>query len=134
MASIFRPTYTKIDPKTGKKHKRKAKKYYAQYRDHDGIVRRKPGYTDKEATRQLAARLEKEAARKETGLIDRFEEHRKRPLADHVEDYRRFLASKGNTAEHIQVTCARISKINEACGFAHISDLAELPVAEWLAT
>ena len=36
MASIFKPTYTKIDPKTGKRIKRKARKWYVQYRDSDG--------------------------------------------------------------------------------------------------
>jgi hypothetical protein len=133
MASIFKPTFTKTDPKTGQKSKCKTKKWYVKYRDENRIVRRVPGFTDKEATRHLAARLEKQAARKETGLSDAFEAHRKRPLADHVEDYRRYLSSKDNTKEHVQVTCARISRINEACGFERIADISESRVADWLA-
>src|SRR4051812_17770319 len=86
MASIFKPTYTKIDPKTGNKRTLKAKKWYAQYKDQLGIVRRVPGYPDKEATRQLAATLERNAARELVGLSDPFEEHRKRPIAEHIED------------------------------------------------
>ncbi len=43
MASLIRPTYTKIDPSTGKKRKHKTKKWYVQFRDALGIVRRVPG-------------------------------------------------------------------------------------------
>lgn len=38
---------------------RTARKWYVEYRDADGIVRRKAGYTDKAATQQLAAELER---------------------------------------------------------------------------
>ena len=63
MASLFKPTYTKVDPKTGRKMKRKSRKWYVKYRDADGVVRRVPGYNDKEATRQLAADLERPGPR-----------------------------------------------------------------------
>src|SRR5579872_6085770 len=109
MASIFRPTYT--DKKTGKK--RKLKRWYVKYRDADGIVRRVRGYTDKEATKQLAARLERNAARGKEGMVDPFEAHHKRPLAEHVEDYRRYLAAEGNTADYVAQTCSRVLAVNE---------------------
>ena len=54
MASIFRPTYR--DKKTGRT--RKLRRWYVKYRDADGIVRRIKGHTDREATKQLAARLD----------------------------------------------------------------------------
>src|SRR5947209_3999988 len=55
-------------------------KWYVEYRDASGVVQRKPGYTDRKATEQLAAKLERHAARQAEGLLDPFEEHRKRPL------------------------------------------------------
>src|SRR5262245_44435579 len=125
MASIFKPTYTTVDPATGTKQRRKTKKWYIQYRDSDGIVRRIPGYADKEATRQYAAKLERQAARGEQGMVDAFEEQRKRPLAEHIDDYRKHLTNKGDTADHAQVTYRRILRICEACKFARIADISE---------
>ncbi len=133
MASIFKPTYSKIDPKTGKRIKRKAKKWYVQYRDQSGIVRRVPGFADKEATRQLGAKLEKQSARNEVGLVDQFEQHRKLPLRSHVDDYQQYLATKGNSPKHVKMTYTRILKLVEACKFGRISEIAESRVAEWLA-
>src|SRR5205823_3523733 len=78
MASIFRPTYT--DKATGRP--RKLRRWYVKYRDADGIVRRVAGYADREATKQLAARLEREAARRQEGMIDPCAEHHRKPLAE----------------------------------------------------
>src|SRR5215831_14574808 len=80
MASIFRRYYTHTDPATGKKLKKRARKWYIEYRDADGIVRRVPGYVDRRATEQLAAELERKAERRQAGLTDPFDDHRKRPL------------------------------------------------------
>ena len=97
MAAIFKPQYVKTDPATGKKTKHKLKKWYVKYRDGNGVVKRVAGYTDKEATRQLAAQLERNAAREASGMVDQYEQHRKRPLIKHVEDYRKHLEGKGDT-------------------------------------
>ena len=69
MAAIFKPTYTKRDPKTGETIRKKTRKWYVEFRDGSGIVRRVPGYVDKEATRQLAAKLERQSAREATRRI-----------------------------------------------------------------
>lgn len=74
MAYIFRPAYNRIDPETGKRVRRKLKRWYVRYRDADGIVRKVPGFKDKEATKALAHQLETKAARKQVGLIDPFED------------------------------------------------------------
>ena len=128
MASIFRPTYT--DKKTGKA--RKLRRWYVKYRDADGVVRRVAGYTDKEATKQLAARLERGAARGREGMTDPFEAHHKRPLAEHVEDYRRYLLAKGDAEETAHKMSARCRAVLEGCGFAFIPDLSASAVAEFL--
>jgi integrase len=130
---IFRPTYTRTDPKTGRKQKRKLKKWYVRYRDHDGRVRTVPGYTDKEATRQLEARLLKEGARQAEGLIDPHAEHRKRPLTEHLADFGRSLEAKGDEGEYVERTCARIRSIMDGCRFTRVGDVIPSRVAEWLA-
>ncbi len=72
-------------------------------------VRRTPGFTDKQATQQLASDLEKQAARDASGLIDRFHEHRKRPLSEHVKDWRTALLAKGGTETHADLVTGRVS-------------------------
>ena len=60
MARVFKPTYVKTDRTTGAKTTRELRKWYAEYRDADGVLQKVPGYTDKKATEQLAARLERQ--------------------------------------------------------------------------
>ena len=99
MATIFKPTFSRVDPKTGRKKVRKLRKWYVKYKDADGIERRVPGYRDKEATRAYGTELERKAARRHVGLSDPFEDQLKRPLIEHLADYKVFLASKGNTSK-----------------------------------
>jgi integrase len=128
MASLFRPTYT--DKKTGRR--RKLKRWYVKYRDADGIVRRVKGYPDKEATRQLAARLERDAARRQEGMVDPFETHHKRPLLEHVADYRRHLLAKGDTDKHARQTARYVEAVLRGCKFVFVPDLSASAVGEFL--
>ena len=107
MASIFKQQYTMIDPKTKKKVKKKSKYWYIDYKGPDGIRKRVKAYKDKQATDQLAARLEKEAERADSGMADRFKEHLKTPLLKHLEDFRASLEKKGNSAGYVKQTMKR---------------------------
>jgi hypothetical protein len=107
MASIYRPSYTRTDPKTGKIIRSKLKKWYVKYRDADGIIQRVPGFTNKEATRALAVELERKAARLASGLADPTEDQRKRPLADHLAEWHTDLIGRGNTAKHADLSSQR---------------------------
>ena len=73
MASVFKPTYNKKNPKTGKITRRKLKKWYVKYRDADGIVHRVPGHTDKAVAQQLAAQLEHEVELEKLGIDSKLE-------------------------------------------------------------
>lgn len=97
MASLFRPTYVRTDSETGKKVKRRLKKWYIKYRAPDGRLHRVKGYTDKEATRQKAAHLERKAARQQEGMTDPFEEHHRQPLSKHLDDFEANLRARGRT-------------------------------------
>ena len=132
MASIFKPTYTKKDPKTGKKVTRKLKKWYVKYRDAEGIVRRVAGFTDKSATLQLAAKLERQAEHEKMGIVDPFDKHRQRPLVQHVDEFEASLRSKSNTEEHIRNKMDRLRAIVKFCKFAFISDISASGVEEFL--
>ena len=131
MARIFRQAYT-IN-RNGKRVTRQSRKWYVEYRDGQGIRRRKPGFTDKQATQQLASDLEKQAAREEAGLVDRFAEHRKQPLTEHVKDWRTALLAKGDTEKHADMSVSRVRRVLSACGFGFLSDLSASRVQEHLA-
>ena len=131
--SHLQAPYTKADPKTGGRLRRKSRKWYIRYRDADGVLRTVPGYTDKEASRQLAAKLEKQSALESAGVVDRYATHRKTPLPLHLDDYRRYLEAKGNVNDHVALTYSRIRATLGGCRFSRISDLNPSRVASFLA-
>lgn len=91
------------------------------------------GYTDKEATRQLAARLQREASFEHgAGVVDPFKEHRKRPLSAHLEDYSQYLSDKGRNANYVQTTVQRIRDLLEGCKLAMVSDISASKVQRYL--
>ena len=133
MASLFKRTYTKRDPKSGERIKRKVRKWYGEYRDADGINQRVPLCADKTAARAMLNELVRKAERKLAGLVDPYEEHRKRPLVDHLDDYHRFLLGKGDSEEHARQTVGRTRRLLRGCDIARIPDFDATRVVEWLA-
>jgi integrase len=161
VARVFKPTYLKPvpadseivtrDDKLHARFKRRGKtvvapltadgarvvlelrKWYVEYRDANGELKKVPGYTDKAATEQLAARLERQAARKEEGLCDPFEEHSKRPLREHLDDFGKELANRGNVPRYVETVVSRLRSLLDGCAFVFISDLSASRAAEWLA-
>lgn len=133
MSNLFKPSYTKVDRKTGQKSRRKSRKWYGQFTDPDGEVHRVPLCNDKTAAQALLNEHVRKAERKMAGLIDPFEEHRKRPLVDHLEDFRRSLDVKENTGKHVQQTHSRLTKLCEGCQFRTLKDLSASKAADWLA-
>src|SRR5688572_25665008 len=101
MAEVYRPTYTVLNPKTGKRVKKKSRTWHIRYYTPDGQRHRVKGYTDRKATEAKAAQLERRGIRLEAGLADPLDEHAAKPLIKHAEDYRRFLSAKGNTEEYV---------------------------------
>ncbi len=108
-------------------------KWYVKYRDAEGIVRCVPGYTDKEASKQLEARLTKEAALANEGVVDVYKEHRSRPLGEHLADFRQSLLDKGDTAKQAQQVTTRARAIIEGCQFRMWSDIRADRVERYVA-
>ncbi len=118
--------------KDGKKYLRPSKRWYVDYRDANGAVRRVKGFADFKATEQLGNELQRKADRLKSGITDPAEEHIRRPLADHLRDYGATLESKGGTTEHVQKTLSRISALLNGCGFVYLRDVDAGKTAEWL--
>ena len=162
MARVYKPTYTKPVPpdaeivvRNGKRFVRikkrngradfapltqdglrcllEAEHWYARYKDANGVWRKKKGYTDKEATEELARKLQRHADREKEGLTDPFESQRSRPLIEHLDDYRRYLEAKGNGVDHVALTISRIQRALVGCHFDYMRDLSPSRLLEWLA-
>jgi integrase len=87
---------------------------------------------DKQAAQRMLRKLETDAAMSDVGLADPFAAHRRRPLADHLTDYAAHLAQKGDTADHVRQTAARVRALFDGCGFRLIGDVNAARAGEWL--
>ena len=117
---------------SGKSYRDESTKWYVQYKDEHGTWQREPGYTDKEATHQLASELERKVERRRAGLTDPFEEHHSRSLAEHLNDYRQHLEAKENTEDHVQACTSRVSAILQGCRLDRIGDVTATKVEGFL--
>ncbi len=121
MASIFKQQYTAKDPKTGKRVKKKSQFWYIDYKAADGTRKRVKAFKDKQATAQLAAKLEKESELAQAGIVDRFKEHRLTPLSEHLNDFRKSL---GDTTKHARLTENALRRVFTTCKFHKWSDIS----------
>ena len=70
MANLARRTYTRVDPETGERTTHQTRKWYGQYRDANGVVRRVPLCADKAAARAMLVTIVRDIERRVAGLID----------------------------------------------------------------
>ncbi len=122
----------KVKQADGRTVVRPSRNWYVKYRDADRIIRCVPGYADKEATKQLEARLVKEAALAKEGVIDRYKDHRARPLREHLEDFRQSLLAKGNDPAYVAMLVSRATRVLENCRFTRWSDIQASRVQTYL--
>ena len=132
MASIFKQKYTVVGKK-GKRIRKQTACGYIDYKAADGTRKRVKGFKDKQATAQLAAKLEKEAELAQAGIVDKYKEHRKRPLREHLEDFRASLKAKGNTQEYCKLTYHRAERICNGCKFLFWDDISASDVQLYIA-
>jgi integrase len=116
----------------GTRYRRQSEKWYGQFTDGTGTVRRVALSADKAAAKQMLAKLERRAERQRTGLLDPAEDHAQRPLTAHLADYVSVLRGKGDSDAHITMTRDRIAAILDGCGFTFARDADVSIVAQWL--
>ncbi len=162
MARIFRQTYTKplsggadvfrrggkeftrfkdthgkvrVAPlsKDGKNVIRKTSKWYVEYRDAGGMIKRVAGYTDRKATEQYASELERTAEHVRSGYKPKEHEQLGRPLPEHIEDFSQYLGSKGNTKDYVSQTVKRVRQVFDNCGYLFWSDITASQIMNCIA-
>lgn len=130
MASIIRRTY-KVKLPDGRTIERECDHYTIQYRDAAGKIKRVKGYSDKTATKQLAARLEKNLARGIEGLEDPFRVHRVRPIAEHVKEYIADLKAAGLDDMYIAIAENRLNRLIKDCGWSCLDSIEPNSFIKW---
>ena len=87
MASLYRKPVMITDPATGEKVKGKSAKWWGQFKDADGRLRRKPLAVDKTAAKAMLNEIIKRVEREKAGLVDPTEEQRTRPPSAHIKEF-----------------------------------------------
>ncbi|MFP4052598.1 MAG: tyrosine-type recombinase/integrase [Phycisphaerae bacterium] len=115
MASAFKRTTDR---------RKKGSKWVASFYDHEaGKWRSRTGFTDREATLELARRLEKESARRKEGLDDPVDGERLRGIQEHVDDYIHSIEIRGRAPRYVQQVRQRIERVLRK---ARVTRLVEL--------
>jgi integrase/recombinase XerC len=100
----------------------------------DGQTKIVKGYTDRQATEQLAAKLERAKAQRAEGLEDPYKAHRKRPLAEHVGDWIAELRQRGRDDVYVRACEARMTRLIAECGWSTLGAINLESFLRWRQT
>jgi len=123
MPNLFRPKYTKVDPKTGEKVTRLARKWYGKYRDADGIEQRVPLCADKIAAQAMLLKLMQDTERRLAGLIDAATAQLTRPIGEHIDEYRTHLVANARSESHVGETIRLLNRVTREFCYRLLADL-----------
>src|SRR4051812_6742887 len=102
--------------------------WFYRFVDANGVQRERKGCPDRRETESMATMAEAEASKVRAGLVDPkaigYGAHESRPLADHLADFHAYLAGKGSTPEHANLTRNRVARLIELARARRVSDLA----------
>ena len=80
MANLYKKPIVRKDPATGRTIKTKSKKWWGQYKDASGRLRRHPLATDKKAAQAMLNKIVRTVEREKAGLVDPTHEQSQRPI------------------------------------------------------
>ena len=127
MPSIYRPTYRK-DGKL-----RRMKKWYIRYRDQDGKLKTVPGFTDKTATQQYAAKLERDASMIRAGLLEPAVLYQNISLNEHLAAFETSLRSKDVSPDQVKLVVNRCKALFKVARITRLSGISAEAVSNALA-
>jgi integrase len=133
MGSLYKKPIVIADRKTGEKIKTKSRKWWAQYRDADGRLRRCPLSVDKKAAQAMLNDLIRQVEREKAGLADPTDSQRRRPLSDHLAEFTRYLENKQVTPKQVLTANHQIKKMMAACKWKWIGDISATEALAFLA-
>jgi len=123
MASLYKKPGIKIDPKTGKKTKTESRKWWGQYRDVNGTLKRVPLACNKNASQQMLAEIVARIEREKSGIVDPTIDEMKRPIAQHIADFEKHQKSKNNSPNYVREIVNKVKRFVEHCKWRNISQI-----------
>ena len=133
MGSLHRKPITITDRKTGQKVKSKSRKWWGQYRDATGQLRRHPLSVDKKSAQAMLNELVRQVEREKAGLAEPADIQRKRPLAQHLAEFRKYLQNKGVTPKQALTAHNQVQKMVATCKWRWVRDISATGALEFLA-
>jgi integrase len=132
MASLYKKPVMTHDPVTGERVKTKSRKYWGQYKDALGRLRRVPLAVDKMAAQAMLNKIVQKVERERAGLTDPTDEQRKRPLFQHVSEFKRSLTNKGVTPKQVWETIQKLQRMIDAGRWKFLGDVTAHSALEFL--
>jgi integrase len=100
----------------------------------NGRIRRTKGYTDRQASEQLASKLERAKAQGAEGLDDPYKPHRNRRLAEHVGDWIAELRQLGRDHVYVGLCESRMARMIEECHWETLAGINPERLIRWRET
>lgn len=132
MASLYKKPVMMTDPDTGQRIKTKSKKWWGQYKDALGLLKRVPLAIDKASAQAMLHQIIKRMEREKAGLIDPTEEQRKRLLPDHLKEFEGFLRNKGVSEKQVGANLSKLRKVVADRKWRMIGDISSSGTLEYL--
>ena len=112
--------------------------YYIAYTDANGVRQTLRGCADRQATEQLARKLEAEVMLRKRGVIDekadQYAQAEYIPLSAHLPEYRAVQRAKGVTEKQVRHVSQRAARVIGLCKANRISDLVPSVVQRAIGT
>lgn len=150
---VFQPAYT-----DRRGAKRRSPRHHVTFKDHNGVRRRLPAFTDCSASMTFGRKVRElddlravgesprgDLARWVDGLtddvraklidwsiLDQRASMVAMPLTDHINDWYQSILNDGRTQAHADLLKTRVSRLITACGFARFAHITELEVQAYL--
>lgn len=110
-----------------------SKRFYGTLRLATGKRKQVPLTDERKTSLTLLRRLQTEQDEQRANGVDRYYDERKRPLLELLDEYESFLASKGNTPDHVHTQTMRCRKLITTTKTKTSSDLDASRILKTLA-
>ena len=132
MANLYRKPVFITDPKTGQKIKSPSKKWWGQFKDANGKLRRHPLAVDKMAAQAMLNELVRQVEREKAGIIEPGDRERRRPIGEHVTEFRRLKENRDISEKQVSEVLRQLERIVNECKWRTIADIKPNSLVQFL--
>ncbi|MCL2303894.1 MAG: tyrosine-type recombinase/integrase [Planctomycetaceae bacterium] len=132
MASLYKKPVLKIDPKTGEKTKTVSKKWWGQYRNAYGQLKRVPLAIAKVVAQKMLNDIVNRVEREKAGIIDPAIDEIKRPIEEHIADFEKHQKAKNCTPGHVNESVRKVRRCVTHCRWSRLSQIKAVDVENFL--